>query len=94
MDREHSISVWFLCGLALGTVSTLLFAPETGEATRRSLAEQGGRTLNRSSREFLERGRELYEKGREIAEDAAEFFERSRKLPQDAAGLEKSNETV
>jgi gas vesicle protein len=95
MDSDNSSTmIWFLCGVAFGTISTLVLASETGERTRRTLADHGGRVLNESGREFFNRGRELYERGREIAEDAAELFERSRKLPQDASDTGQGRQSV
>jgi gas vesicle protein len=95
MESDNSSTMmWFLCGVAFGTISTLVLASETGERTRRTLAEHGGRVLNESGREFFNRGRELYERGREIAEDAAELFERSRKLPDESSDTGQRRQTV
>lgn len=95
MDSDNSSTMmWFLCGVAFGTISTLVLASETGERTGRTLAQHGGRLFNESGREFFNRGRELYERGREIAEDAAELFERSRKLPQDPSDSGRGRQTV
>lgn len=84
MDRQNSSTMfWFLGGLALGTLSAFMLAPETGERARRALADGGGLKLGASGLDLLQRGKELFERGREIAEDAAELFERGRKLPED-----------
>lgn len=86
MQREDSTNaLWFLSGAAMGAVIALLFAPETGERTRRTLGRQarrGTQAIADSGREFYEKGRDLYEKGREIAEDAADMFERGRRLAE------------
>ena len=86
MGREKSgIVLWFVCGAVLGAAVALLMAPETGEGTRRKLADQAGRgrkSLIESGQELFERGRELYERGREIAEEAADMFERGRRVAE------------
>jgi gas vesicle protein len=77
--------VWFTAGLAIGTTVALLFAPQSGEQTRRLIgrkADEGRDALRESGRELLDRGRDLYDKGRKIADEAAEVFERGRRLVQ------------
>jgi gas vesicle protein len=37
-DQSNSKIVWFIAGLGLGTVATLLYAPKSGRDTRRALA--------------------------------------------------------
>ncbi|MEO7142577.1 MAG: YtxH domain-containing protein [Bryobacteraceae bacterium] len=77
--------VWFLVGAAVGASVALLYAPASGNVTRRKLArtaQDGRETLEDSGRDMLDRGRELYEKGRKIADEAADMFERGRKLVQ------------
>lgn len=76
-------AVWFLTGAAIGAAIALLYAPQSGERTRRYLvrrSEEGRDVLADTSKDLLERGREYYEKGRKVAEEAAEVFERGRKL--------------
>ncbi|MEO7649966.1 MAG: YtxH domain-containing protein [Bryobacteraceae bacterium] len=74
---------WFLVGAAVGASVALLYAPKSGEETRRYLSrktEQSKETLVDSSRDLVDRGKELYDRGREMADDAADIFERGRKL--------------
>jgi gas vesicle protein len=70
--------VWFLAGASIGATFALLFAPQSGEETRRYLGQQaryGRRKLERAGREALEQGRELFERGRDLADEAAELVE-------------------
>lgn len=68
--------IWFLSGMALGVTVGLLYAPASGEETRRrirSAARERGEKL-------YDRGRELFEAGKEVADEAAEIFESGRRL--------------
>lgn len=70
--------VWFVAGASLGATLALLFAPQSGEDTRRYLGKQaryGRRKLERAGREALDQGRDLYERGRDLADEAAEIVE-------------------
>jgi gas vesicle protein len=80
MSRGSSSNeaVFFLAGAAVGAAVALLFAPQTGEKTRRMLA----RRANESGRDLIDRGRELYDKSRDLADEAADMFERGKKLVQ------------
>ena len=80
--------VWLLAGVAIGATVALLYAPASGEQTRRSIAKktrEGREAISDSGREMLERGKEMYEKGRKMADDAAEMFERGRKIVEGTA---------
>jgi len=80
--------VWFMAGIAIGATIALLYAPASGEVTRRRIArktEQGRAALTDSGKDVLDRGREMYEKGRRLADDAAEMFERGRKIVESTA---------
>lgn len=80
--------VWFMAGIAIGATIALLYAPASGDETRRMIAKktkQGREALSDSGREMLERGKEMYEKGRRMADDAAEMFERGRKIVEGTA---------
>jgi gas vesicle protein len=75
--------LWFVAGAAIGATVALLYAPASGEVTRRKIvkkAEGGRETLADTGKEIVDRGRELYGKGRQLADEAAEMFERGRKL--------------
>jgi len=81
-------AVWFMAGIAIGATIALLYAPASGEATRRKIARRSQESrdaLVDSGKEMLERGREMYERGRKLADDAAEMFERGRKIVEGTA---------
>ncbi len=83
-----SKAVWFMAGIAIGATVALLYAPATGEDTRRQLsrkAQRGADALADSGNDLLERGREMYERGRKLADEAAEMFERGRKIVESTA---------
>lgn len=78
MKNSNDSAVWFLAGAAIGAAVALLFAPQSGEQTRRLIAgkaSDGRETL-------LDRSRELYEKSKEFADEAADMFERGKKMVQ------------
>lgn len=76
---------WFFAGAAIGAAIALLYAPATGEETRRRIGEtanKGKDRLAESGKDLMDRGRELYDRGRKLADDAAEVFESGRKMVQ------------
>jgi gas vesicle protein len=80
--------VWLMAGIAIGATVALLYAPASGEETRRTIVKrtkEGREAISDSGREMLERGKEMYEKGRKMADDAAEMFERGRKIVEGTA---------
>jgi gas vesicle protein len=75
--------VWFLVGAAVGAGVALLYAPQSGDQTRRLLGRKiadGRDALSEQGSDLLDRSRELFEKGRKVADDAAELFERGRSM--------------
>ena len=75
--------VWFLAGAAVGAGVALLYAPQSGDRTRRLIGRKladGREALADQGSELLDKSRELFEKGRTVADDAAESFERGRSM--------------
>lgn len=89
MAQEYgSKVVWLMAGIAIGATVALLFAPATGEHTRRQIAkkaQKGRDALADSGADLLDRGREMYERGRKLADEAADMFERGRKIVESSA---------
>ena len=84
-ENDTTKAVWFLTGAAIGAAIALLYAPQSGEETRRLIrqkAEEGGEQLTVQGRDLVDRGRDLYEKGRSMADEASEMFERGRRMVQ------------
>jgi gas vesicle protein len=88
-NQEYgSKAVWFMAGIAIGATVALLYAPMTGEDTRRQLtkkAQKGRDAIADSGSDLLDRGREMYERGRQLADEAADMFERGRKIVESTA---------
>jgi gas vesicle protein len=93
-DQEYGDkAIWFMAGIAIGATVALLYAPASGEHTRRQLtrkAQKGRDALAESGSDLLDRGREMYERGRKLADEAAEMFERGRKIVESTASNLKS----
>ncbi len=87
-DSTGGKVVWFMAGIAIGATVALLYAPASGEQTRRKIVrrtQQGRDAVTESGRDMLERGKEMYERGRKLADEAAEMFERGRKIVESTA---------
>ncbi len=87
-DNSGAKVVWFMAGIAIGATVALLYAPASGEHTRRKIVKktlQSRDAVADSGKEMLERGKEMYERGRKLADDAAEMFERGRKIVESTA---------
>lgn len=85
MEDKGSNLAWFLAGLATGAAIGILYAPESGEDTRKRIGRttrQSREAVEESGKELMEKGKELYDRGKQIADDAAELFERGKRLVQ------------
>jgi gas vesicle protein len=84
MAKDNSGKVvWFLTGAALGASIALLYAPHSGEETRRYLgrkAREGRDAFSDMTDDLLDKGRDLFDKGRHVADEAAELFDRGRRI--------------
>ncbi len=83
---QSDSALWFFAGAALGATIALLYAPQSGEETRKKIggaARKGADHIAESGKQIAELGKELYEKGRQLADDATDMFERGRKLIDD-----------
>jgi gas vesicle protein len=84
-EDNTSKVAWFFAGAAIGAAIALLYAPQTGEETRRQIGDAAARGKDRladSGRDIAERGRELFDRGRKMADEAADLMESGRKLVQ------------
>lgn len=82
-DDSNEKVVWFIAGAAIGAAIALLYAPTTGQETRRYLGDksrQGRDAVATRSREIADRGRQLVDRGRQIAGNAAGVVEEGRHL--------------
>ncbi|MFN9265910.1 MAG: YtxH domain-containing protein [Acidobacteriota bacterium] len=82
-EDNSSKAVWFLTGAAIGAAVAILYAPASGEVTRRRIvrrAEESADVLSEKGQELVERGRELYQQGRKMADEAADLFDRGRNI--------------
>ena len=75
--------VWFFVGATVGAAVALLYAPQSGDRTRRLIVRKlsdSRDVLSDTGSDLMDKGRELFEKGRRVADDAADMFERGRKM--------------
>jgi gas vesicle protein len=75
MDNSKNLA-WFVAGASVGAAIALLFAPQSGEETRRFIGDQANKGRKKASdlgRDAWDRGRDLFDRGRDLADDAAEM---------------------
>lgn len=84
MEEDYSSkALWFVAGAAIGATIALLFAPASGDVTRRRIGRTAAKSrdcVSEAGRDVLDRSKGLYDKGRKIADDAADLFERGKKM--------------
>ena len=83
MAQDNSGNVvWFILGAAVGAGVALLYAPQSGEDTRRFIGKktrEGRESLSDMGDDIVDKSRDLLDKGRKVADDAAGYFERTRR---------------
>ena len=75
--------VWFLAGAVCGAVVALLYAPNSGQNTRKMIVKKTDETrdaLADGGKEIVEKGKDLFERAQKIAGEGAELFDKARKL--------------
>ena len=78
--------LWFCAGAALGATIAILYAPHSGDHTRRKIkvaARTSADKMAEQGRQLRDMGRDLYEKGLQMADDANSMFERGKKMIHD-----------
>ncbi len=81
-SKNDARVLWLVAGAAVGAGVALLYAPQSGEDTRKYLrkkAEQAKDKLADAGEEVADKGRALYKKGAKVVESAGEMLERGRK---------------
>jgi gas vesicle protein len=76
--RDSNKVLWFVAGASIGATLAILFAPQSGEETRRYLGKQarkGREKLGEVGRDAYEKSRDLFDRGRDLADEAAEMME-------------------
>ena len=74
--------LWMLAGLGIGAGVALLFAPKSGEETRKYLkhiAKEGRDKVKETKEEVFGKGKEVYERGKAVVDEAMEFVDRGRR---------------
>ncbi len=75
-DEGHGFG-WFLAGLGLGALLGVLYAPKSGEDTRRQIrdaAEEGRDYVTSQARRAREQANQWADKGREVIEKQKQQF--------------------
>jgi gas vesicle protein len=77
MNRIGDIVVSFLIGVAVGSVIGILYAPTSGEETRKLIKEKTTETLEEANKQIQKLNQEikhLQEEGEKIIQDLKEKF--------------------
>lgn len=86
MREDSGVSViWFLAGMTIGAGAALLFAPQSGRATRRMIrrrTEHGREVVSEKGKDFLEYGRSLYSRGKDLVDEASGLVDKGREMVQ------------
>lgn len=84
-EKAESTSgfTWFLAGAVCGAAVALLYAPTSGQQTRKLIVKKTDETrdaLADGGKEIVEKGKELFERAQKIAGEGADLFDKARKL--------------
>src|ERR1035437_8315470 len=82
-SQATSNLAWFLTGAFIGADAAILYAPQSGKETRKSLTDktQHGRdSVETASQDIPDASKDMFERGRKLVDEAADLFERGRKL--------------
>ena len=74
-EKIDSNAGYFLAGLTIGSLISIVFAPKSGEGTRKYLSKklnQGKKQARKTARELSERADDLFERGKEIVNETKE----------------------
>jgi gas vesicle protein len=81
MPKNVEKFLWFCAGAAIGAGIALLYAPQSGEETRKYLRERAGQAKDKvaeAGEDLAGKGRALYEKGAKVVSEAGDLLERGR----------------
>jgi gas vesicle protein len=74
-EKIDSTAGYFLAGLAIGSLVSIIFAPKSGEGTRHYLSKkikEGGKHARKKARELRERAEDLVDSGKELVNQKKE----------------------
>jgi gas vesicle protein len=74
-EKIDSNAGYFFAGLAVGAAISMLFAPKSGEGTRKYLSKklnEGSKHARKKARELRERADDLVERGKEMVNETKE----------------------
>lgn len=93
MSDSGSKFTFFLAGLGIGALVGVLFAPQTGEDTRKYLsqkADEGRQYAQRRARELRERAEDMVDRGKDAVDRQRESLSAAYDAGKDAYQREKS----
>ena len=96
-DNGGSKFVYFLAGVGFGALLGILFAPQSGEETRRMIAEkadeskdyllQKGREVKQQTSEYIDRGKEAVSRQKEHLAAAIEAGKQAYRAESESKSL-------